>query len=94
MQIVKKIVLEEALPDMSLTIDGCPPALTDLMTQCLSQVPGARPSFASVVPTLQEAEAMVAGSSRASAAITATLRTKRPGGGDVEERVQVRWSVG
>ena len=91
MQIMKKVCLEGALPDMSLVIDGCPEVLTDLMTQCLAQEPHARPSFASLVPTLQDAEAMAAGAARpAGAAITATLRVKRPGGGAVEERIQVR----
>ena len=58
-----------------------------------TQAPSARPSFASLVPTLQEAEAIAAGASArpVAAAITATLRVRRPGGGAVEERIQVRW---
>ena len=38
MQIVKKVCFENALPDMTLVIDGCPEVLTDMMTQCLAQV--------------------------------------------------------
>ena len=93
MQIMKKVCIENALPDMTLVIDGCPEVLTDMMTQCLAQAPSAGPSFASLVPTLQEAEAIAAGASArpAAAAITATLRVRRPGGGAVEERIQVRW---
>ena len=45
MQIMKKVCIENALPDMTLVIDGCPEVLTDMMTQCLAQAPGARPSL-------------------------------------------------
>ena len=88
-QVVKKVCLDGGLPDMTQALNGCPQVLTDVTTKCLAQAPGLRPSFASLVSTLQEAEAVTGGFAQSTvAAIAATLRTNRPGGGAVDDRIQ------